>query len=166
MTRTAITALLAATVLSACDSAATGDAAVDSGVDAGHLGRDAGPVPVHSCGQPGVPGNANGVGAFCTPMGHECSAFPLAPICVVDLDPVDGQWYCTRLCSTSSECGPEADCVGDSRGMGCFPQRCYRDAGVDAGDDAAAVDAGTDDAGTDDAGVMDGGGSLDASTAA
>lgn len=90
-------------------------------------------------------GNANGVGAFCTPSGRECTVFPLAGLCLAAVAPDEGQWFCTRTCTMDSQCGADAVCVGDMRGHGCVPTRC-------AGPPA---DAGLDDAGSSDAGAGD-----------
>ena len=149
---------LAVMLLTGCGDSSPTDA---GGTDAGTV-RDAGPVPAMSCGQPGDTGNENGVGAFCTPGGNECRPHPLASLCIVDLDPVDEQWYCTRLCAHDSDCGSGAVCGGDSRGSACIPARCAppRDGGVDAG----ATDASATDAGATDAGPSDTDASADAST--
>jgi hypothetical protein len=37
----------------------------------------------------------------------------------------------------TSECGTGAACVSDPRGTACVPTICIKDAGVEAGDDAA-----------------------------
>ena len=134
------TGLFFAVVLAACAPAA---ATPDSGSDSGLM------VPAGSCGQPGDMGNELGVGRFCTPGGRQCATAPQARICVVDLSPADMQWYCTRLCSADSDCGTDAVCIGDARGMGCLPARCApprpdAGTGTDAG---AGTDAGTGDAG-------------------
>ena len=106
---------------------------------------DTGPmVPADSCGQPGDMGNDIGVGRFCTRRGGECANTTGARVCLQDISPDDGQWFCTRLCTMDSECGTGAVCVGDARGAGCVPAECApppTDAGASS-DDAAALDAG------------------------
>ena len=114
---------------------------------------DAGPnVPAGSCGQPGDTGNELGVGRFCSPGGRECTTAPQARLCVADLSPGDGQWFCTKLCSSDMDCGMDAVCIGDSRGRACLPARCAPPP-MDAGPaDAGALDGGADDASPPDVG--------------
>ncbi len=127
--------------------AAIGLGACGSSVPPSDAGNDALVVPMHSCGRPEVPGNEQGVGAFCSPAGRQCSAHPLAPLCLADLAPAEEQWYCTRTCVMDSQCGTDAMCVGDSRGHGCVPNRCPLGSVVDSG---ATSDAGaTSDTGVD-----------------
>lgn len=116
---------------------------------------DTGPMPpAGSCAQPGDVGNENGVGQFCTPTGGECSGNPLAGLCLASLSPSDGQWFCTRLCTSDTMCGTDAVCTGDPRGRACVPARCApppEDAGTP--DSGAVGDGGGSDSGaTDDAG--------------
>jgi hypothetical protein len=132
--------LWAALAVSGC----TASPATDAGTDAPRP-----MAPAHSCGQPEIAGNDQGVGAFCTPGGRECQAFSLAPLCLADLVPAEEQWYCTRTCVMDSQCGADAVCVGDARGHGCVPTRCGFTSEGDAGSDSGA----TDDAATDDAAV-------------
>ncbi len=136
-----------------------GVAPVDLGVDSNVM------VPVESCVQAGEVGNDIGIGTFCTPRGRECSAFPLAGLCLAAAAPSEHQWFCTRLCERDDQCGADARCFGDASGMACVPSRCLDPvedagtapdggAGVDAGslDGGAAVDAALDvDGGTRDA---------------
>ena len=127
-------ALLALLALAGCESAA---APVDAG-------RDAGPVPAESCGQPGDEGNSIGVGRFCTRSGGECAVNSGARLCVADLAPDQMQWFCSRLCTTDADCGESAVCVGDSRGSGCTPAECApepEDGGMPMSD-AGAADGG------------------------
>lgn len=134
-------------------------AATDLGVDAFVM------APLESCVQAGDVGNDIGIGTFCTPRGRECSAFPLARLCLAAAAPSENQWFCTRLCERDDQCGADARCFGDARGMSCVPSRCLdpvEDGGtaVDGGSggDAGSVDAGAVDGGTDvDAGSVDAG---------
>lgn len=143
--------LLALSCASACGDDDAPAPAMDLGFDANLM------VPPGSCSQIGQVGNENGVGTFCTPTGRECSPFPLAGICLARVAPAEEQWFCTRLCERDDQCGADARCFGDTRGMSCVPSRCL-DPEVDAGaDDAGTDDAGADDAGADDAGADDAG---------
>jgi hypothetical protein len=145
----------------ACDGGGRGDG-IDAGLDGGLA------VPPGSCAQPGDVGNEIGVGAFCTPRGRECAAFSMAPLCLAQAAPDEGQWFCTRLCSTDDQCGSDARCLGDARGRACVPVRCVDpeiDAGTFGGDAGSfGGDAGGDgDAGTPEG---DGGGWNDAGVSA
>ncbi len=75
------------------------------------------------CIQPGDPGNANGVGRYCTPGGKECAAFPLAPLCLADVG--QDEWFCTRIgCDATTACGPAAGCLLDPQGSACVACKC------------------------------------------
>jgi hypothetical protein len=124
------------------------DAAPDLGVDAFVM------VPAESCVQAGDVGNDIGIGTFCTPRGRECSAFPLAGLCLAAAAPSENQWFCTRLCERDDQCGADARCFGDARGKSCVPSRCL-DPVEDGG---TALDGGAEV----DAGPLDGGGDIDA----
>lgn len=122
--------------------------------NAGDAGSDAAlSVPSGSCSQPGDHGNDIGVGEFCTPRGSECAATSQAQLCLAQVAPAEGQWFCTRLCTSDAQCGTGAVCDGDGRGSACIPARCAPppdDAGVSTdtgGADGAAPDAGPADAG-------------------
>lgn len=163
MRRLALVALLVAIAAGCGDDDA---AATDAGSDASRP-RDGGLPPPESCVQPGDVGNERGIGAYCSPQGHECRAYPLATLCLADVTPENGQWFCTRLCSDDSACGEGARCYGNDLGAACVPLRCLDeedagagDGGVDDGgmDDAAVEDASADDAGEMDASGGDGGG--------
>lgn len=96
---------------------------------------DAGPqAPESSCVQAGDIGNSQGVGTFCWPGGRVCNGFDLAPLCLAEAAPEDGQWFCTRLCDEDADCGENAVCDGDGRGSACIPARC--DPGDDEEEDA------------------------------
>lgn len=116
-----------------------------SGTTAADAGRDANP-PATSCVQPGEPGNETGVGRYCSPHGGECATTASARLCLPDLAPTVGDWYCLKLCTTDAECGSSAVCVHSPSGSGCAPLQCVR-----------TSDAGLDDAGPDDAGIADAG---------
>lgn len=108
-------------------------------------------VPAESCAQPGDMGNEIGVGAFCSPAGNQCSAFTQARLCLADVVRDEGQWFCTRTCTTSEQCGSGAVCVIETRGGGCVPAQCApEDEDAGATDDAdVSADASSDsDAGT------------------
>jgi hypothetical protein len=88
----------------------------------------------NQCVQTTDTGNANGVGAYCTPLGKECQAHPLAPLCLADIG--QDEWFCTRLgCQTDTDCGDGATCVKQTGGSGCVPTKCVdgSDAGTDGG---------------------------------
>jgi hypothetical protein len=77
-------------------------------------------------------GNENGVGAYCTPGGGECSKFPMAGLCLADVG--QDEWFCTRIgCQMTSECGTDATCVMETGGSACVPNKCLD--GTDAGTD-------------------------------
>jgi hypothetical protein len=79
-------------------------------------------------------GNANGVGAYCTPLGKECQAHPLAPLCLADIG--QDEWFCSRIgCQADTDCGDGATCVKQTGGSGCVPNKCLdaSDAGADGG---------------------------------
>ena len=141
-----VTTLLAL-VLIACGASAPVDAGPP---DTGET------VPPGSCAQRGDVGNDIGIGTFCTPHGRECSAFPMAALCLAAVAPTDGQWFCTRTCTSDAQCGMDAVCTGDARGRACVPARCA----------PPPSDAGVDDAATSDTGVPeDTGASVDAGAA-
>ena len=122
----------------------------DLGVDAFVM------APAESCAQPGDVGNDIGIGTFCTPRGNECRAFPLAGLCLAAAAPSERQWFCTRLCERDDQCGADARCFGDARGMSCVPSRCLDP----VEDGSAAIDGGDVDAG-----ALDGGANADAAVA-
>jgi hypothetical protein len=80
-------------------------------------------------------GNANGVGHYCTPGGGECSAFPLAGLCLADVG--QDEWFCTRIgCKMDSDCGDASVCHIETAGSACIPAKCEppaADAGADGG---------------------------------
>jgi hypothetical protein len=74
-----------------------------------------------SCGQPGDPGNALGVGKYCTGQG-DCGA---GTICTHLFDPT--VYFCTKACSSngaSNQCGDGAVCQCQSVQCGCVPAVC------------------------------------------
>lgn len=121
-------------MLAACGSSgAAPDAGRDASVEA----------PAESCVQRGDVGNDRGIGTFCTPRGSECAEFPQAGLCLAQVAPAEGQWFCTRTCTSDAQCGEGALCDGDARGRACIPARCLADrpdagAGTDAGADTDA----------------------------
>jgi hypothetical protein len=75
-------------------------------------------------------GNSQGVGAYCTPGGGECSKFPLSAVCLADVG--QSEWFCTRIgCQMDSDCGAMATCVKQSGNSGCVPDKCL--GGTDGG---------------------------------
>jgi hypothetical protein len=90
---------------------------------------------MNQCVMPGDKGNANGVGAYCTPGGGECANFPLAGLCLADVG--QDEWFCTRIgCMMDSDCGMDATCYKDTGGSACVPNKCL--SSPDAGADGSA----------------------------
>jgi hypothetical protein len=76
-----------------------------------------------SCIQPGDPGNAQGVGHYCTQGGGECAQFPKANICLADLG--QSETFCTKIgCQTQDDCGDNAGCHIDPMGSACVLCKC------------------------------------------
>lgn len=87
-------------------------------------GAQGGGPPAGACVQPGEPGNANGVGEYCTPGGGQCQDNPLAPLCLADVG--QDQWFCSRIgCDEMTDCGPDAGClIVSGQGSACLPCKC------------------------------------------
>jgi hypothetical protein len=74
------------------------------------------------CGDPGDPGNEDGVGKYCTQGGGQCTGTG-APICSADIEA--GQpGLCSKPCSTDADCGTGAVCMASTLGSGCEPVVC------------------------------------------
>ena len=74
------------------------------------------------CGDPGDPGNSDGVGKYCTKGGGQCIGTG-SPICSADIE--SGQpGLCSKPCLSDSDCGAGAVCYGSSLGKGCEPIAC------------------------------------------
>jgi hypothetical protein len=79
--------------------------------------------------KPGCPpaqGNTKGVGRPCTKNGGQCRGSG-APFCTVDVSSTTTLAFCTKICFSSDQCGPNATCASNPRspGMkGCVPNAC------------------------------------------
>ena len=76
------------------------------------------------CGNPGDPGNADGVGKFCT-SGSDCGGG--APLCTV-INPnqkTSPTFFCTKICTAGSagDCGSDATCECQGE-CACTPNQC------------------------------------------
>ena len=72
-------------------------------------------------------GNSLHVGAWCSPSGGQCVQYGLT--CGIDADPVEGEYFCVKLCTLNSECGENACCTGDPMDehqgqRACVPNVC------------------------------------------
>lgn len=74
------------------------------------------------CGDPGDPGNADGVGKYCTKGGGQCIGTG-SPICSADIES-GSPGLCSKPCLSDSDCGAGAVCYGSSLGKGCEPIAC------------------------------------------
>jgi hypothetical protein len=79
------------------------------------------PAPGDLCARPCDLGNSRGVGKYCT-TAKDCEGNQSAVFCAGSLEPTKP--FCTKPCTDDASCGPEAKCLGDSRGMGCVPVLC------------------------------------------
>jgi hypothetical protein len=101
---------------------------------------------MNMCVMPTDKGNSNGVGAYCTPGGMECSKFPLAAACLADLG--QSEWFCTRIgCSMNSDCGDGATCYMQTGGSACVPDKCLQGGTGGAGTGGSGTGGGPADAG-------------------
>ena len=75
-----------------------------------------------TCGHPGDPGNALGVGKYCAQI-SDCSGLT-AGICAILGDP--NAHFCTKTCAMGSTdaCGSEATCACQGGQCGCVPNAC------------------------------------------
>lgn len=78
-------------------------------------------APGDLCIRPCDTGNSRGVGKYCTTT-KDCEGNQSAVFCAATADPTSP--FCTKPCTDDTSCGPEAKCMGDSRGMGCVPVAC------------------------------------------
>jgi hypothetical protein len=123
-----------------------------SGGQAGGPSDDGGARdPNLNCVKPGTPNNEQNVGGYCEST-SDCPSDAGTVICsnVLDTTPRYA-WFCTKLCSTDTECGTGAYCGHSDLGNGCVPNPCgappdggVPDATAEAGD--AAADAAPDQA--------------------
>jgi hypothetical protein len=92
-------------------------------------------------------GNANGVGAYCTPGGGECSKFPNAGVCLADVG--QSEWFCTKIgCMTNADCGDMATCYMQPGGSACVPNKCLSGTGGSGTGGSGTGGSGTGGAGT------------------
>jgi len=139
----AVGALVAASCSLDPEETPTGADSGQSGTGGGSAeGGDAMLVP-DGCVQPGDQGNELGIGTYCSPGGNQCSAFALAPLCLADAVPEEGEWFCTRLCTTDDMCGSAAFCLVTDRGSACVPNRCVDGGGAGSRDAASDVSSDT-----------------------
>ena len=120
----------AAVLAAACDDAVagTGGAASSTGTGTTKASSVSSSSGGDMCIKAGDPGNDIGVGAFCTPGGGECKAFPLAARCLADVG--QDEHFCTRIgCDETTNCGMGAGCLIEGAGSACVPCKCD-DAGV------------------------------------
>lgn len=90
-------------------------------------------LPGTPCAAPSDPGNEPGVGKYCTSKGGECAATGAA-ICLADYTSGGFGNFCTKLCSTDTDCGQGAACLGASgTPKVCMPLKCLGGAAPDAG---------------------------------
>jgi hypothetical protein len=77
-----------------------------------------------TCGHPGDPGNALGVGKYCNAIA-DCSGLT-AGICAILGDP--NAHFCTKTCMKGSTdaCGSEATCACQGSQCGCVPNACLQ----------------------------------------
>lgn len=102
------------------------DLAVAGGGDM-RRGRDMHFPPNSCCGNPGNPGNEQGVGKFCMTSG-DCAG-QMANICATVADPTFT--FCIKVCSPNggnAQCGSGAQCQcgmgGGMMGCACIPGEC------------------------------------------
>jgi hypothetical protein len=133
----AFSSLLVVTAVVACGSSNGGSSTTSTGGSASTSTSGAGGSSTHmnQCVLTTDTGNNNGVGAYCTPGGGQCSTHPLAGLCLADVG--QDEWFCTRIgCTKDSDCGDNATCVMQSGGSGCVPNKCLDngDGGTPPGD--------------------------------
>ncbi len=79
--------------------------------------------PAEGCIAPGAPGNAIGVGRYCTAGGGQCRDNPQATLCLANFDPA--ATFCSFLgCASDDDCGEGAACVAQSGASACVPDAC------------------------------------------
>jgi hypothetical protein len=127
MIRTGLLILVSSIAVAACGDSGSTAGSGGSGTGGGttttsSTGGSGGGAP-SMCVQPADLGNENGVGHYCTPGGGECTAFPLAPLCLADVG--QDEWFCTRIgCDETTDCGADAGCLLDPGGSACVPCAC------------------------------------------
>jgi len=84
---------------------------------------DGGDTQEEGCMEPGTPGNAVGVGEYCTPDGGQCADNEGANFCLATFDPASN--FCSIVfCTTDEQCGEGATCYQDEMGSACVPLEC------------------------------------------
>ncbi|MEO7113446.1 MAG: hypothetical protein ABI183_23605 [Polyangiaceae bacterium] len=139
----------------ACSSSSSSGSTATADSGAGSDGATAGDTGVindpDNCVAPGTANNSFGVGGYCSPLGGQCDTSGpggAARICTADLTSTPAHaWFCTYLCSHTSDCGSGEVCFQNPQGAGCIPSSsaCLSldaDAGFIIVDDAGATDAG------------------------
>jgi hypothetical protein len=85
-----------------------------------------------NCIPPGTPNDARGIGGYCE-TGEDCPS----SFCSALFKAPDDAWFCTIPCKIDDDCGDDAACMSDARGIACVPLVCggvrKTDAGADAG---------------------------------
>lgn len=140
-----ICALALALPLFACSSDNTNNAQDASVADTGPK-PDSGRDPNKNCVKPGTPNNEVGVGGYCEPLTTDCVTDAGVSICTGTVGAPPDAWFCTKVCTDSSQCGSGMFCDHETMGSGCVPLTCGSpDAGAgDSGTDAAPKDAASD----------------------
>jgi hypothetical protein len=112
-------AIILAAALAAC-----GSSSPPAHPDAGPPDAAPGDAWFSDCGKPGDPGNALGVGKFCTTL-NDCAHNSKALLCS---NLGDAQsFFCTTTCQATGpadQCGDGATCQCDPDGCGCTPTAC------------------------------------------
>lgn len=86
-------------------------------------------APLSLCGHPGDPGNANGVGKYCT-TSSDCAGNPAFICSTVMPIPQGPTYFCTLACNPNAAnpdapCGAGANCTCLMAGAcGCVPTNC------------------------------------------
>jgi len=132
--------MLGALALTACGGGGGDDGSAPNNDQSGLL----------NCVPQGSPGNANGVGKYCSKGGFQCNLFSFAKYCTVDFKS-NVPAFCTNQCNADSDCGDGAVCASDATGSGqkgCTPVACIPkpDAGTPPVEQAPSISGG----GTDD----------------
>lgn len=121
----------------------TGGAASSSSESSSATNMGGDMTPQGSCTHPGDKGNDFGVGEYCTPGGMQCDKFPMAGLCLADVN--QDQWFCTKIgCMMDSDCGMDATCLKTMMGSACVPTRCLMGTGGGGGGGGGPADAGSD----------------------
>ena len=116
-------------LLGACGNNGSGTPSAD--LTSASIQDMAKPRSLSCCGMPGDPGNAVGVGKYCTKI-DDCGGNTKATICAT-LGGDDRQTFCTFPCTPSAgmdPCGAGAMCACQAGGgnCGCVPMACLANA--------------------------------------